>query len=81
MQNGKKRMVKFYVTKRENQTLLGMPAISDFELIPNAKIDELVNQSGMLDEYKDVFTGLGKVGDPVTLKLKPNAVPKAVPPR
>lgn len=36
---------------------------------------------GLINEYEDVFTGLGKLPSPVTLHIKPNAIPVQQPPR
>ena len=80
LRNGKSAVVKFYVTDDDNQTLLGMPAIQDLQLLSNVKVIDDINES-LSGEYDDVFTGLGKVGEPVSLQLKHDAKPRAVPPR
>ena len=80
--NGQTATVKFYVTDNDNQMLLGMPAITDLGLLPKVRIEQVSAKSHkVLSDYKDVFTGLGRVGEPVELVLKASAKPKAVPPR
>ncbi|XP_067947271.1 uncharacterized protein [Watersipora subatra] len=80
LQDGKIALVKFYVTDDDNQTLLGMPAIKDLGLLSNGKVVDQVNEV-LGGEFSDVLTGLGKVGEPVTLELKHDAKPRAAPPR
>ena len=82
--SGKTALVKFYITDNQNQTLLGMPAIVDLELLKvrvNQVSKQKVFRQNILDKYPDVFTGLGKFGDQVSLQLKSSAEPRSLTPR
>jgi len=77
-------VVKFYVTDNDNQTLLGMPAIVDLDLLPkmvNQVSEKQVNKQQLLDKYPEVFTGLGKFGGEVSILLKSGAKPRSLAPR
>ena len=73
--------VTFYITDNDNQTLLGMPAIGALGLIPQLGVNQVSNNKSsqsLIQNYPEVFVGLGKFGDPVKLVLKDTATPKQV---
>jgi hypothetical protein len=89
--------VLFYIIKGQEQsvTLLGMPAIQSLGLInkvgavrsegsdvsQSSQVRPDKSSQAIVQEYKEVFQGLGKLKNNLELKLKATAVPKAMPPR
>ena len=83
-----KTMTKFYIVDNSGNTttLLGLPAIRNLKLIRNldnitTKPDDATSVQDILNDYPEVFEGLGKHNKVVSLELKSNAVPRAIPPR
>ena len=57
--------------------LLGLPAITALNLA--ARLDSVEDyRAKVLATYPDVFTGLGNLGEPYKIELKPDARPHAI---
>ena len=78
----------FYVVDDDNLassiTLLGLQTVRELGLV-STTVSEVSDVSEsvvkVIDEYQDVFSGLGTYKKQVSLELRSGAVPKAVPPR
>lgn len=78
--------VEFIVADVQSVPLLGLTACIQLKLIERvskSNVDSVsVNsKEKIVNEYKDVFVGLGKFPGQIEIKLKPNAEPKVFPPR
>ena len=65
-----------YVIEGLKSNLLGLPAIMGLNLV--ARIDVAVSDKSLKERFPKVFTGLGNLGEPYTIKLKPNSEPHAL---
>ena len=70
----------------ESLALIGLPTLRDLDIISDNSIHNISSQhihtdNDWLRKYPSVFNGLGKIGTPISLKLKDNACPRAVPNR
>ena len=84
---GSKRIkADFFVVDLESKPLLGLKTSLDLGLVklsPSVDIHNVSNddKSHILEEYQDVFSGLGKVKGKYSIKVDQNAVPSIQPPR
>lgn len=78
---------KFLVTSLDSCPILGLEACRELGLIQRLN---LINRDEnkkpetpqkILEEFKDVFTGTGRLNRTVKIKLKPNSIPKVSAPR
>ena len=83
-QNGKTIDAKFFIVAVEKaQPLIGLQTCRDLELISiNNTVSEVkTDKMEILDEYQDVFTGLGLVDREFHIELRDDAKPTIHPPR
>ena len=86
VKNGKKYLVPFVVVDSDSiRPLLGSTTAQQMKLIEvryeniqQVQADEVEN---IVDEYKDVFTGLGSMPGKVHLTVDPEVKPVVMPPR
>jgi hypothetical protein len=79
----------FYIVEDEHlastSTLLGLHTVRELHIVDCGSAPEISEVSEsvdcILENYRSVFEGLGRYSKPISLQLKPTAVPKAVPPR
>ena len=62
--------------KHVRNNLLGLPAITQLQLIQQHQID--VIQKSIPDQFLQLFTGLGNMKEPHTIKMKPEAKPYSI---
>ena len=68
---------QIFVVKGLRTNLLGLPAITALNLA--ARLDSVDDyRAKVLAAYTDVFTGLGNLGEPYKIELKPDARPHAI---
>ena len=68
---------QIFVVKGLRTNLLGLPAITALKLA--ARLDSVDDyRAKVLAAYPDVFTGLGNLGEPYKIELKPDARPHAI---
>lgn len=77
---------KFLVTSLDSCPILGLNACKELKLIRRLNlISENFRKTDspqkIIEEYSDVFTGCGRLNRTVSIKLKPNSVPKVAAPR
>ena len=66
-----------FVVKGLKTNLLGLPTIVALKLV--ARVNEISDHSQLISKtFSKVFQGLGTMGDPYTIKLKPDAQPRAI---
>ena len=65
-----------YVVKGLQTNLLGLPAIAALQLV--ARIHGMQTKTDILQQFPKVFKGLGNLGEPFDIKLKPDAQPSAL---
>ena len=66
-----------FVVKGLKTNLLGLPTIVALKLV--ARVNEISDHSQLISKtFPKVFQGLGTMGDPYTIKLKPEAQPRAI---
>ena len=81
--------LEFYVLRDNVRPLLGLESCLDLELITlntkveqiGLRVDEVQEKFTLLDEFQDVFTGLGCVEGEYDIKLKANSHPTIQPQR
>ena len=81
--------LEFYVLRDNVRPLLGLKSCLDLELITlnnkveqiGLSVDEVQEKFTLLDEFQDVFKGLGCVEGEYTIKLKANSHPTIQPQR
>ncbi|GFO26019.1 retrovirus-related pol polyprotein from transposon 17.6 [Plakobranchus ocellatus] len=77
----------FFVADTNQDAILSLKASQNLQLIKiltvglNIKDKEKSKNNDIVNEYKDVFQGLGCIGKTVHIELDPNAVPVVHPPR
>ncbi|GFO13435.1 polyprotein [Plakobranchus ocellatus] len=77
----------FFVTDTNQDAILGLKASQNLQLIKiltvglRTKDKEKSKDNNIVNEHKDVFQGLGRIGKPVHIELDPNAVPVVHSPR
>ena len=68
---------QIFVVKGLRTNLLGLPAITALNLV--ARLNSVEDyRAKVLAAYPDVFTGLGNLGEPYQIELKPDAKPYAI---
>ena len=74
--SSKEYKLKFFVVDDDLTPILGAKACLDFQII-NLQVNQInpISQQGttlnyIKTEYKDVFEGLGQIGDPFDITLK-----------
>ena len=73
-------VLTFCVVDKNSPAILGKPGIEEFGLIK--RIYNVENDDPLLQEFSDVFKGLGLIKDvEYKIRLKPDAVPVVHPPR
>ena len=75
---GKQQPVDFFVVDRPVATILGLPTCTTLDIV--RRIDVLHSQS-LLDNYADVFTGLGEMPGEYHIELDPSVSPVIHAPR
>ena len=65
-----------FILKNLKNNLLGLPAITQLQLIQQHQID--VIQKTIPDQFPQLFTGLGDMKEPYTIKMKPEAKPDSI---
>ncbi|GFN88400.1 Gag-Pol protein [Plakobranchus ocellatus] len=79
--------LNFFVTDMNEDVILDLKASQNLQLIkiltvgPKTKDKKKSKDNDIVNEYKDVFQGLGCTGIPVHIELDPKAVPVVHPPR
>ena len=74
---GKSCKQHIFVVDDLRVNLLGLPGIVALSLV--ARIDSITDYTVMVEEkFPSLFRGLGTLGDPYTIQLKPDAKPKAL---
>lgn len=77
---GKFHVLTFIVIDKQAPTILGLPGIEELGVVK--RVYSIKQEDNVLQEYSDVFTGLGKIkGVEHTIRLKPDAIPVVHPPR
>ena len=75
--NCKSSKQHIFVIDNLRVNLLGLPCIIALNLV--SRIDSTTNYTAMIEEkFLSLFRGLGTLGNPYTIKLKPDAKPKAL---
>ena len=72
--HGKSTNQPVYVVKDLKTNLLGLPAILALDLV--ARLEEMVPH--IVKRYPTLFQGLGSLGEPYDIQLKPDAQPYAL---
>ena len=73
------KILTFNLVEQDLPSILGVPGIEELGLIKQVFS---IKEADILDEYEDVFRGLGKIkGAEHTIHLKPDATPVIQPPR
>ena len=73
----KSSLQKIFVVKGLRTNLLGLPAITSLDLA--ARVDTTIDYSSLVNEsFPNVFQGLGNLGEPYEIQLKPDAKPWAL---
>lgn len=74
---------EFFVVKAPNaKALIGLQTCQNLELISINQVNEVQEKKAdIIEEYKDVFTGLGLVEGEYHIELQENAQPTIQPPR
>jgi len=74
---GKTYKSEFYVTTAKNTPLLGLPTIKELGLIGIDQVEQVDTDSSKLivEEFKDVFEGFGKLDIEHHITLRPEAKP------
>ena len=68
---------EIYVNEGLTRNLLGLPAITELQII--ARLDAVSDvRSTIMESYPKLFTGLGNFGNPHEINLKKDAVPFAL---
>jgi transposase InsO family protein len=75
---GHEENLKFYVTNADTQAILGLKALDRMNMVK--RVDLLSKKETIIEQYQDVFTGLGTLGD-YKIQLKTDATPVIHPPR
>lgn len=80
------KLLEFFVSSNNCSPVLGLDALVKLNLVKRVNqltevIDVKENTDTILNEYEDVFEGIGKLDKTYTIRLKENAVPKIVPAR
>ena len=68
-----------FVVEGLSRDLLGLPAITALGLI--ARTDAIADShfsAAIVERYESIFQGLGRFGEPYTIKLRPDAKPVAI---
>ena len=65
-----------YVIEGLRSNLLGLPATMGLNLV--ARTDVAVSDENLKERFPKVFTGVGNLEEPYTIKLKPNSEPHAL---
>ena len=73
---GKSTTQQVFIVKNLRNNLLGLPAITQLQLIQQHQID--VIQKTIPDQFPQLFTGLGDMKEPYTIKMKPEAKPYSI---
>ena len=74
---GKATKQPVYVVEGLKTNLLGLPAILALDLV--AKMDETVEAlHPLVEKYPTLFRGLGSLGEPYDIQIKPDAQPYAL---
>lgn len=79
----RKMKAEFFVVKAPNaKALIGLQTCQNLELISINQVNEVQEKKAdIIEEYKDVFTGLGLVEGEYHIELQENAQPTIQPPR
>ena len=74
---GQSSKQQLFVVRGLNTNLLGLPAIVALNLA--ARLDATADYTSLIhDSFPSVFEGLGNLGEPYSIKLKPDAKPHAL---
>ena len=76
MFNGRSTIQRVFIVKNLRNNLLGLPAITELQLIQQHQID--VIQRNIPDQFPELFTGLGSMKEPYTIRMKPDAKPYSI---
>jgi hypothetical protein len=74
---------EFYVVNSSVQTLLGLPSCQQLDVVRrvDAVDNSLSSKSSIIDEFADVFTGIGCMPRPHHIVIDPSVQPVVHPPR
>jgi len=72
--NGKSGTQRVFIVKNLRNSLLGLPAIIQLQLL--SQVD--VVQKSIPDKFPELFTGLGSMKEPYTIKIKSDAKPHSL---
>ena len=80
------KYLEFYVTDASDIPILGQNACEVLNLVQRINIDHIkakqaITKELLLEEYADVFTGLGQIGSEYHIQLRPDVPPVIQPPR
>ena len=75
------RVVKFYVVDTVMEPILGFNACEELKLVKILQIQESKCEHPLLEEFKDVFTGLGKLENQYHIETDTNCKPVVHAPR
>ena len=67
--------LEFYVVEAQSPAALGLKACMDMKLIKPVLTISQQNTDPILQEYEEVFSGIGKMDSGYTITLKPDAIP------
>ena len=67
---------RVFIVKNLRNNLLGLPAITELQLIQPHQID--VIQRNIPDQYSELLTGLGSMKEPCTIRMKPDVKPYSI---
>ena len=84
--------IEFYVVKTQSSPILGLKSCLDLELIkliysvyhsvtPESYDNAGLDKAAVLNDFADVFEGIGLIPGECTIHIDPNAVPVVHPPR
>lgn len=78
----RKTLMNFYVVSMQALPILGLKACLDLDLIKLVlSVNALKEDKSILEEYADVFDGIGLFPGECTINLKPDSTPVVYPPR
>lgn len=78
----KETLMNFYIVNTQAPPVLGLKACLDLDLIKLVlSVNALKEDKSVMEEYADVFDGIGLFPGECTIHLKPDATPVVYPPR
>lgn len=77
----KEHSIDFQIIDFNEPCIIGLPFINKFELLKKVETVVEANTSQLVNEYKTLFEGIGNIGKPYEIKVKPEVPPVVEAPR